>query len=166
MWRAKSMLNLPVDLARGRHIKIAFGELVRLVGDDAVAATITRVSRATIARYRSLSPADAEYFPPADVVADLERVAGVCPVTELLCQMAGGTFVAEPDAPASEQSLLAAMSQLAIEFAEVTTAISAGLADARWCDRDANECVRQLNDVIRVSAQMRALARLTEGKSL
>lgn len=160
------MLNLPVDLARGRLIKIAFGELVRLVGDDTVAATITRVSRATIARYRSLSPADAEYFPPADVVADLERVAGVCPVTELLCQMAGGTFVAEPDAPASEQSLLAAMSQLAIEFAEVTTAISAGLADARWCDRDANECVRQLNDVIRVSAQMRALARLTEGKSL
>ena len=160
------VLNSPADLARGRLLKITFGELVRLVGDDSVASTITRVSRPTIARYRSLSPADAEYFAPTDVVADLERVAGARPVTELLCQMAGGTFVAEPEVPATEESLLAAMSRLATEFADVTTAICAGLADGKWCDRDASECIRQLNDVIRVSVQMRALARSTEGKPL
>lgn len=157
------MLNSPADMARGRRLKIAFGELVRLVGDDADAANISRVSRPTIARYRSLAAAEADFFAPIDVVADLERVAGSHPVTQLLCQMMGGTFVAEPEAPATDESLLASMSRLHSEFAEVTATVCTGLADRHWCEGDAAACVSQLDDVIRVAVQMRALARQTEG---
>jgi hypothetical protein len=153
-------------MARGRLIKISFGELVRLVGDDSVAATITRVSRATIARYRSLSPADAEYFPPTDVVADLERVAGARPMTELLCRMAGGAFVAEPEAPATPADLLTLCAQLSSEFNDSVAAVCAGLADGTWCSKDGARLGIELDQLLRIVVQMRAVARHTsEGAS-
>lgn len=159
------MHSSPADLARGRLIKIAFGDLVRLVGDDAVAATITRVSRATIARYRSLSSADAEYFPPADVLADLERVAGACPVTELLCHLAGGAFVAEPEAPVTGADLFEKQSALAKEFADVTRALCAGMRDGHWDPADGAALEKQCDDLIVVAIRMRALARFTKGET-
>ena len=71
----------------------------------------------------------------------------------------GGTFVAEPDAPASSADLLAMMSMLSSEFNDATGAVCAGLADGKWCAKDSARLEPALDDVIRVAVQMRALAR-------
>lgn len=147
-------------------LKRATSEMVKGVGGLEAGAAFTRIGKSMLADYGSLNKADC--FVPIDVVADLEPLArertGWPHVTQALCKAMGGTFVAEPDAPATDESLLAAMSRLHGEFAEVTATVCAGLADRHWCEGDAVACVSQLDDVIRVAVQMRALARQTEGK--
>lgn len=149
--------------ARNRRLKIAFGELVHAVGDDSDAANITRVGRSTIARYRSLAPADADFFAPVDVVYDLERVAGVPLVTKLLCELGGGTFEGLPEAkPASDA--LTGLHNLSTEFNDVTGAICEGLKDGNLCDTDREAIVRELDQLLQRVTELRAWARKTNGE--
>lgn len=149
-------------------LKRATADMVKGVGGLEAAASFTRVGKSMLAEYGSINRPDC--FAPIDVIADLEPLArersGWPHVTQALCKAMGGTFVPEPDAPVGEADLLFTMSRLSKEFADVTTALCTGLADGRWCERDGAELAAQLEDVIRVTIQMRALARSTsEGAS-
>lgn len=148
-------------------LKRATVEMVKGVGGQDAAALFTRVRKSMLSDYGNENRPD--LFAPIDVIVDLEPLAqersGWPHVTQALCKLMGGTFVPEPDARATEESLLAVMSRLSTEFAEVTSALCTGLADKHWCEQDGAELESQLNDVIRVAIQMRALARSTEGKS-
>jgi hypothetical protein len=141
---------------RERKLKIAFGELVGLVGGLEAAACDCRVSKSTLARYASLSPADAECFAPVDVVRALEAVAGQPTVTSALAIMADGAFMKLPSV-ARPADLFAALSDLSREASELTTAICAGFNDGKFCDLDAGKARGEVDDVIQRAAQMAAL---------
>jgi hypothetical protein len=141
---------------RERKLKIAFGELVGLVGGVEAAASDCRVSKSTIARYASLSPADAECFAPVDVVRALEAVAGQAVITAELVNMADGVFIKVPSVT-RPADLFAALSDLSREASELTTAICAGFNDGKFCDVDAAKALSECNDVIQRAAQMGAL---------
>ena len=141
---------------RERKLKIAFGELVGLVGGLEAAAGGCRVGKSTLARYASLSPADAECFAPVDVVRALEAVAGEALVTGELASMADGAFTKLPSV-ARPADLFAALSDLSREASELTAAICAGFNDGKFCDLDAAKARSECDDVIERAAQMRAL---------
>lgn len=149
-------------------LKRATVEMIRGVGGLEAGAGFTRVGKSMLADYGSANKADC--FAPIDVIADLEPLArertGWPHVTQALCKTMGGTFVPEPDAPATDADLLSMMSALSTEFNDATKAVCAGLSDGRWCSADSARLERELDDVIRVAVQMRSIARLTnEGVS-
>lgn len=141
---------------RDRALKIAFGELLGLVGGLEAAAGLCRVGKSTLARYASLSPADAECFAPVDVVRALEAVAGEAIVTTALATMADGTFVKLPSV-AHPADLFGALAALSREVSDTTTAICAGFNDGKFCDVDAGKTLAEVDDVIARATQMRAL---------
>lgn len=147
-------------------LKRATAETIKGVGGLEAAAGFCRVGKSVLGDNQSPNRADS--FVAIDVIADLEPLAreraGWPHVTQLLCQRMGGTFVALPDAPVEEVDLFAALSSLSAEFGDVTQAVCAGMADGKFCATDAREINRQLDDVIRVAASMRALCRAIEGE--
>jgi hypothetical protein len=148
-------------------LKRATADMIKGVGGCEAGVGFTRVRKTMLADYGSFNKP--ECFAPIDVIVDLEPLArdrsGWPHVTQALCKLMGGTFVPEPDAPALQADLLSMMSQLSNEFNDVTRAICTGLADGVWDTADGANLECQLDDVIRVAVQMRALARLTEGNS-
>ncbi len=150
------MSALVTAALRDRKLKIAFGELVALVGGLEAAASTCRVSKSTLARYASLSPADAECFAPVDVVRALEAVTGQAVVTSELACMADGTFVKLPSV-ARPAELFGALAALSRETSDTTTAICTGFNDGKFCDVDAGKTLAEVNDVIARATQMRAL---------
>ena len=150
------MSALVTAALRDRKLKIAFGELVALVGGLEAAASLCRVGKSTLARYASLSPADAECFAPVDVVRALEAVTGEATVTSELATMADGTFVKLPSV-ARPADLFGALAALSREASETTTAVCAGFNDEKFCDVDAEKTLGEVDDVIARATQMRAL---------
>lgn len=150
------MAAIVTSAVRERKLKIAFGELVGLVGGLEAASGDCRVSKSTLARYASLSPADAECFAPVDVVRALEAVAGQAVVTAELANMADGAFMKLPSV-ARPADLFAALSDLSREASELTSAICAGFNDGKFCDLDASKARGEVDDVIERAVQMRVL---------
>ena len=146
-------------------LKRATSEMTKGVGGVEAGAEFCRVGKSQLADYGNANRADS--FVPLDVIADLEPLArdraGWPHVTQALCRRMGGTFVALPDAPMSASGLLDAMSALSGEFTGATRAVCHGLADGNFCRADAGQLVDELDDLIRVAAQMRALARSIMG---
>lgn len=149
---------------KGRKLKIVFGELVGLVGGLEASAAFCRVSKSTLARYASASPADAGCFAPIDVVRDLEALSGEPLVTAALATMADGVFVAVPSTPPSTAGLHMMLASLSQEFGEATHAVCTGLADGEMSAADVERAVPQIDDVIRVAAALRAVLLAGETK--
>lgn len=149
-------------------LKRATVEMIRGVGGLEAGAGFTRVGKSMLADYGS--PNKPDCFAPIDVVADLEPLSrersGWPHVTQALCKMMGGTFVAEPDAPATSADLLSLCAQLSDEFNDSVAAVCAGLADGTWCSKDGARLGGELDQLLRIVVQMRAVARHTsEGTS-
>jgi hypothetical protein len=144
-------------------LKRATSEMVKGVGGLEAGAVFTRVGKSMLADYGS--PNKADCFAPIDVIADLEPLArertGWPHVTQALCKAMGGTFVPEPEAPATGADLLSLSSQLSSEFNDAIGAVCAGLADGKWCSRDGARLDGELDQLLRVVVQMRAVARFT-----
>lgn len=149
-------------------LKRATGEMIRGVGGLEAGAQFTRVGKSMLADYGSQNKGDC--FAPIDVVADLEPLSrertGWPHVTQALCKLMGGTFVAEPEVPATTADLLALSSRLSSEFNDAHGAVCAGLADGNWCRKDGERLEAELDQLLRVVVQMRAVARYnSEGAS-
>lgn len=102
-------------------LKTAFRLLVQRVGGLVAAETVTRVRVSHLADY--YHPQKPDSFPPADVVADLEAVAGQPLVTATLARLSGHHLVAwDPPAEGCEARAVAAVLKgagaLATTFAE------------------------------------------------
>jgi hypothetical protein len=148
---------------KGRMIKAAFEELVGRVGGQVPAEASCRVSQSTIQRYCSTLDEHAALFPPADVIRDLEAVAGEPIVTSMLAGLAGYTIVREPNVAAPSKDVFAALADLSREMSDITTAVCTGFNDGKFCDVDAARTIREVNDVIERAAQMRALLQSIAG---
>lgn len=148
-----------------RALKRATVETLKGVGGVDAAANFCRPGKSQLSDYGNENRPDS--FMPLDVIADLEPLArdreGSPHIVQLLCQMMGGVFVAVPDAPVTTGRLLELMSRLSGEFNDVTRVICNGLSDGNFCATDATQLEAQLDDVIRVSVGMRALARSIKG---
>lgn len=149
-------------------LKVATSEMNKGVGGLEAGAAFTRVGKSMLADYGSLNRPDS--FVPIDVVLDLEPLSrertGWPHVTQALCRAMGGTFVAEPEVPATSADLLTLCGQLSAEFNDSVNAVCAGLADGNWCSKDGARLGLELDQLLRIVVQMRAVARHTsEGAS-
>lgn len=142
--------------SRGRLLRFRMAELIARCGGLVKAAAKCRVGKSTLARYASTSPADAECYAPIDVVHDLERVAGEAIVTGELCSLAGGSFVAFPDAVPTGQDLLVQLAIQGKEHSDLATAILTGLDGGRLTRANAEAALIEQEEVLRVGALMRA----------
>lgn len=149
---------------RDRMLKVRFAELIAAIGGSREAAGFCRVNHSVLSGYASLSPADAERFPPADVVRDLEAVAGQAVVTAHLAVEAGGTFVAVPDAPAGCVDLLQLLAAQSKESSDLTAAICSALADGKIDSREGRKAIEEIDQLVRVAMQMRAELALIVGE--
>lgn len=144
-------------------LKVATTEMIKGVGGLEAAAAHTRVGKSMLAEYGS--PNKSDTFVPIDVVLDLEPLtrerSGWPHVTQALCKAMGGTFVAEPEVPATSADLLMLCSQLSTEFNDAVNAVCGGLADGKWCSRDGARLGGELDQLLRIVVQMRAVARHT-----
>ena len=117
-----------------RHaLKRATDDMLAALGGQTKAAPFTRVGQSTLSTYASVHNRDA--FAPIDIIADLEPLTrdseGFPFVTQALCAVMGGVFVALPDVPASDADMLTMMGRLSKEAGDVTQAICGALADGR-----------------------------------
>ncbi len=150
------MTTLASRAVKGRMLKERTGELVAAVGGLEAAASYCRVSKTQLARYASLTPSDADYFAPIDVVRCLETAAGDPIVTEHMASEAGGVFVAVPDAPIGSVDLLRLLAAQSKESSDLTAAICAGLADGKLDSAEARKAMEEAEQLARVAMQMRA----------
>jgi hypothetical protein len=149
---------------RDRMIKVRFGELLAEIGGAREASAFCRVNHSILSGYASLSPADAERFPPIDVVRDLEAVAGKPLVTMHLAVEAGGAFVEVPAAEATGADLLTLLAAQSRESSELTNALCLGLADGRLCAAEARKARDEVQQLVRVAMQMDAELALIMGE--
>jgi len=110
---------------RAIALKRAFRELVGLVGGLAAAAACSRGAGPTLARY--YDTALDSTFPPADVVAALEAVAGAAPVTAEIARLSGHRLV--PLSAGDGRRLVASVTAFARDAGAVPAALCDGLAD-------------------------------------
>lgn len=114
-------------------LKRATDAMLSGVGGQTKAAPFTRVGQSTLSTYASVHHRDA--FIPIDVVADLEPLArereGWPHVTQALCAVMGGAFVALPDVPTDDADLLTMLGRLSKEAGDVTQALCGALSDGR-----------------------------------
>jgi len=147
--------------ARARALKLATGELVGWLGGIEGAAVSIEKGKSVVGRW--VNRADADHFINiADLVA-LELIAPRPVVTELLCKMAGGIFVPHIDLSADRGTLGFLVMQLSKELGELSGKMAAALADGVVTDAEAMAAEAELDDLDRVSAQLRsALARIRD----
>ena len=152
------------NAVRDRMLKVRFGELLARVGGSREASGFCRVAHSVLSGYASLSPADAERFPPIDVVRDLEAVAGEPIVTMHLAVEAGGVFVEVPSVQATGADLLTLLAAQSREGSDLTNALCLGLADGRLCGADARKAREEVRQLVRVAMQMDAELALIVGE--
>lgn len=122
-----------------RALKTAFLLLVKRVGGLLAAEACVRVSASQIARYYDQN--DLSTFPPADIVAGLEAIAGVPLVTAELARLAGHRLVGLR--AADGEHLAAAVAAFARKAGAVPAALCTGLADGRLSRAELGEIVRE-----------------------
>ncbi len=147
-----------------RKLKIRFGDLLNLIDGGAVAAEgYCRVNHAVLSGYANTNPEYAKRFPPADVIVDIEKLAGQPLLTAELALQAGGVFVAVPEVPAGRVDLLQLLASQSKEASDVTAAICSALADGKIDSREGHKAIEEIDQLVRVAMQMRAELSLIVG---
>lgn len=144
------------DLAL-RGLKTAMRALVQRVGGLEAAATVTRVRPSQLASY--YDPHQPQQLMPADVVADLEHVAGEPLVTAQLARLAGHMLLPMSPGFGSEARAIAAVFQ---ETGELGARWASAMDDGQLDDADRERVLAELGDLQRAAA--RAMALLTAKK--
>lgn len=150
------MQNLHRD-AKVRALKRASGDLISALGGIEGAAASIEKGKSVVGR--KVNPTDTEHFLSIHEVAELEALAPHPVVTELLCKLAGGLFVPHVDLAADEGSLAWLVMQLSKELGELSGEIATALADGVVTPAEATSALGQLDDLDRLSQQLRALLR-------
>ena len=142
-------------------LKNACREMIRGVGGLEAAEPFCRVGSTKLAEYYSLNHADR--FAPIDVIADLEPMArdreGWPHVTSALCKMMGGAFLPLPARTATAGDVFGLLASLSKELSDVTGVICKSMADGTMDDDEARAAERELDELIALAVEMRALVR-------
>ncbi|MEK9212292.1 phage regulatory CII family protein [Sphingomonas sp. 2378] len=140
-------------------LKRATDDLLSGVGGQVKAAGFTRVGQSTLSTYASRHNRDA--FMPIDIVADLEPLAmdreGWPHVTQALCAVMGGVFVALPEVPASDGDLLTMLGRLSKEAGDVTQEMCAALSDGRIDRVEQAKIRREVRHLLEIAVALDAI---------
>ncbi len=96
---------------------------------------------------------------------ELEANAKQPLVTMTLCRMAGGVFVPHIDLAADEGTLAGMVMQLSKELGDVAGKVSMALADGVVTPSEAEGCLRELDDMARLQAQLRTMLESIRGEN-
>lgn len=133
-------------------LEMAVRRLVKGCGGVEAAASLTRVGKSSIGRYQERGTGECM---PIDVVADLEREAGMVPVTQALARLSGRVLLALPDA-AANPAIAAKLAALGKEIAEVFSAGAAALADNRIAPEERRVLLDEIDGAALALAELRA----------
>lgn len=138
----------------GLQLKRATELLIDSIGAK-TAAGVTGRGLSTVYRW-------ADRNAPNDFISlrDLRELEANAPeplVTMALCRMAGGVFVPHIDLAADEGTLAGMVMQLSKELGDVAGKVSMALADGVVTPGEAEGCLRELDDMARLQAQLRAM---------
>lgn len=136
-------------------IKTATRLLVQRVGGLEAAASVCRYAKSALAETYDLHRMDRSM--PADVIADLESVAGAPVVTEVLARLSGHALLPIGTAGGIEAQALAEVGRRA---SDVFAAWALAHADARVTDSERDRVAGELLELQR--ACMQAVAALTK----
>lgn len=141
-----------IDEVDIRSLKTAFRALIQRVGGLDAAATVTRVRASQLAAY--YDPHQPQQLMPADVVADLEHVAGEPLVTAQLARLAGHLLLPMAAGPGSEARAIAAVFQ---EAGELGARWASAMEDGRLDDAELEGVQTELADLHRAAGAAMAL---------
>lgn len=142
--------------ARQRALKERFRDLVETVGGVDAAAGFCRPGKTALAQHYSLSPADADRFPPADAVIALEAVAGDAMVTRYMAAEAGALLVPMIVNAMGAGDLLRLMASKSRASTDLTEHLLEAQADGDFDPVEARQALEKMDDLLRVAATMRA----------
>jgi hypothetical protein len=149
---------MPGPLTIGQmHIKRASRQLVDAVGGGQRGAGLCRVRQQDLSDYGNRD--QGQRFMPADVVADLEAIAGHPFVTAALATEAGFALFKLPEAGALPGDLLGHLAKFAKEGGEVMAVIAAHAPDGITARevRDSN-LISEIDQALAALVNMRAAA--------
>ncbi len=128
-------------------VKTAFKLLVQQLGGIDAAASCTRVGRSQISEY-GLTASDKTV--PADVIMDLEAIAGVPMVTAALARAQGyGLVMIEPKRARGELAVL--LARIGQDAGELFATAASALAHKRPTPAERQALLRELDDLRRTA---------------
>lgn len=143
------------------RIKAATRDLVRLCGGLARTGELLGVSEQTVSRYQL--PTHPEVIPLAAVLI-LEADAGIAPVTRVLAQI-NGRALTEGDDGTPAGCLMQRHSEVVREAGDLMSKAAEAFADGRLSPTEAELLDREVGDLERAVARMRAdLAKVRAGQ--
>lgn len=143
------------DLAKGRALKLATGQLVGAMGGIEAAASLLDRGKSTVHRWTDRN--DVEHYINVRDAVRAQELTARHDLTSVICKLAGGLFVPHLDIAAEEGSPAWLAMQLAQRLGQVSGEIANALADDGRIDSgEALRVIAQLDDHDRVSAQLRA----------
>lgn len=137
-------------------LKAATKQLVAVFDDASAAGAMLDPPRQKTSVTNWANGNDAEHWIGVRDLIQLEVLAGRPLVTELLCKLNGGLFVPHIDLAADEGSAGWLVMRLSKELGDVSGAVAEGLSDGAMDPAEIHNACSQLDDVDRVSAQLRA----------
>jgi hypothetical protein len=140
----RTVPRLATDAER-RHIKTVTRHALDAVGGGEAFSPATRVEKAALSKYAG--PAYPDHFIPADVLLELDRLAGAPLLVSTLARMLGYRLVpAEGDAPQAKLDLSDAQS-VAKETGDVVNLLLTLLSSGRDLDAaDRREILREVTE--------------------
>ncbi len=127
------MLTRQISGREAHALKLASQQLVEAAGGVKAAAELTQASASRMSE--AVSPWHDNRWLTLVQVADLEAVSGQPVITRALASMAG--FALAPTDPARPQDMHQVLAHIVLETSDVTTALSAAMADGKVDAREA-----------------------------
>ena len=133
-------------------LKAAVRALLHACGGEAKAAERCRVSKSTLSEYGN--PGHRDRHMPVDVVLALEGACGKLPVTEHMARAHGAVLLKLEPAESSAQ-WLSHLTKIGKEASDVFNRATEYLADHQIDAEEAPHLLRELDELIAVTAAMR-----------
>lgn len=135
-------------------LKAATRLLIRDLGGVDAAAACSRVGRSLMSDYGNPG---SDRFIPVDVILDTEAIGGAPRVTAALARSQGYELC--PVVPRERGALGEALARISVGVGSLFSTVAASFADGVLSDAERAELAQNLDEVIRLSAEARALLR-------
>lgn len=145
----------------GLQLKRASELLVKSLGGIEAVASLVGKGSSTVGRWVNRN--DGESWINLRDLREAEANAPEPLVTMALCRMAGGIFVPHVCHGADEGSLAGLVMLLSKELGDVAGSIAAALADGEVSPCEADRALRELDEMARAQAQLRAVLESIRG---
>ena len=135
-------------------LKTATRLIIHDLGGIDAAAAASRVGRSQFSDY---TQPGSDRFIPVDVLLDVEALADAPHVTAALARTLG--YELTPVMPRDRGQLGEALARLSLEVGELFATASRAFSDGRLTDEEREQMAKDIDDVVRVGNEARALLR-------